>query len=328
MRLGPDVRLRMGVPGRALLAGGLVVAPAAAHVLSVSYGHLRLDGADAAYTLRMPLSEVPRGSGADDILGAFGLRSAGRDARRTDLECREDSAQGLYLCEAAYRFEEVPSDVDVRCEYHSVTVPNHVHVLRSGEGEMARQTVFDITYRQATVRFTPPTFVETVASGLGAGARRALASPEVLLFLLALALAGRVRRDLAACAGAFLAGQAAVAVAGSAFGWAPPARFLESAAALTVAYLAAEVLFLPDDRNRWLACAAMGCIHGLFLAAVLGPSQMRAEFFVTGALACEALVLLCLGSMRIRLVGLRAERLVAVLLLTTGLGWFSVRLLT
>ncbi len=305
----------------------LVPVAAAAHVLSVSYGNLALDGTEAVYTLRMPLAELPRDGGREQVLDAFSLRSGGQDADRTRSECREDPGQGLYVCEAAYRFAAVPDEIRVVCEYHAVTVPNHVHVLSSGIGEMARQTVFDITYREADIRFTEPTLLETATGGLGAGARRALASPEVLLFLVALALAGRVRREIAACAAGFLGGQAVAAFAGSALQWAPPARFLESAAALTVAYLAAEVLFLPDDRNRWLACAAMGCVHGLILAALLGPSQMRPEFFVTGALGCEALLISGLALARIRWVSVGAERLGAVLLLATGLGWFCWRIL-
>ena len=328
MRTGSALRCGRGPVLRALLATFSLVPPVAAHVLSVSYGQLTLDGADAAYTLRMPLSEVPPDQSPELLLGALGLGSGGREAERVSLSCREDAGQGLYLCEAAYRFEEAPREVAVRCEYHTVTVPNHVHVLRSGEGEMARQTVFDITYREASVRFTPPTLLETAGSGLAAGARRPLASPEVLLFLAVLGLAGRARRDLAACAAAFLASQGVVAVAGTVMQWVPPARFLESAAALTVAYLAAEVLFLPGDSKRWLACAAMGGIHGLFLAALLGPSQMRAEFFVPGALGCEALLLAGIGYLRLRALSPRGEQLAAVLMLTTGLAWFAVRLLT
>lgn len=320
--------LRGRCPCGPLILALLWACPAFGHVLSVSQGTLQVDGFLVRYELRMPLTEAPDGPQRQDaLLDAFEVRFEGELGKRSEERCREDPGQGILACDATYRFAESPEEVEVRCDFPSVTVPHHIHILQSGEGEVARQTVFDITLKEAEVRFTPPTYREVVSTALAAGARRAVTSPELLLFLVALALAGRARRELAACAGAFLAAQGSVAVAAGVLGWIPPSRFLEAAAALTVAYLASEVLFLPESTSRWLVCGAMGCFHGLFFAAFLDSAKMAPQHFLPGALSVEALLALALGALRLRFAAKRGEQLVALLLLVGGLSWFGLRLI-
>ena len=302
--------------------------PSFGHALSVSQGTLQVDGNLVRYELRMPLTEAPEGpERRDALLDAFAVRLDGEPGERSDERCREDPGQGVLACQAAYHFADEPDKVEVRCDFPAVTVPHHIHILQSGAGEVARQTVFDITLKEAEIRFTPPTYREVVSTALAAGARRAFTSPELLLFLVALALAGRSRRELASCVGAFLAAQGSVAVMAGMVGWMPPSRFLEAAAALTVAYLASEVLFLPESTSRWLVCGAMGCFHGLFFAAFLDSARMVPQHFLPGALGVEALLALALGALRLRFAAKRGEQLVALLLLVGGLSWFGLRLI-
>lgn len=321
--------IRQAVVGT--LAGAAAIhctIPLSAHVLSVSQGRLRLAGQTVQYELKMPLSEVPSGENPQaTLLGAFEVFSDGQAGARGDQECREAAGQGFYVCEAEYRFAAPPSKVSVRCDFPSVTVPHHMHILLSGEGDSARQTVFDFTSRESEIRFVPPTLGEVVATNLGAGSRRAITSPELLLFLAALALAARSRREFFVCAGAFLCAQATVAATAGPLGWIPPLRFLEAAAALTVAYLASEILFLPDAKHRWIVCGSMGCFHGLFLAAFLDATGMKAPYFLSGAISTEGLIVTAAGAIRLRWVNGRAEQLSATLLLVGGLAWFGLRLI-
>lgn len=315
-----------GLLSRVAVLATACALPVAGHVLSMSHGSLLQDGSEVQYELRMPLAEIP-----DDpdrarlLLSAFQVLGDGQPVNPAYAKCSEEAGQGLFVCSAAYGFPEPPKAVVVRCEFPAVTVPQHVHVLRSGEGEMVRQTVFDITYTEAEIRFSPPTWLETAGTESGAGFRRVLTSPELLLFLVALALAGRSWREFAACAGGFIAAQALVGTVGSLIGWMPPMRFLEAASALTVAYLASEILFLPDASLRWLACGAMGTFHGLFFATLLGSAGMSPAYFLPGVLGGEGLLLAVLGAVRLRYVGSRAEQLGAILLLVGGLGWFGLR---
>ena len=311
-----------------LLTALACAVPCHSHVLSISHGSLKVDGNSIRYELRIPLLEAPdTPDPGRTLLDAFVVLQDEQEGQRTSDSCQANRGQGLLACEATYSFAEPPDRVAVRCGFPSVTVPHHMHILRSGEGELARQTVFDITSTEANIRFTPPTLLETVRTELGAGARRAITSPELLLFLAALALAGRAKRELIECVAAFLLAQAAVALGGHLLGWIPPPRFLEAAAALTVAYLASETLFLPEAKNRWLICGGLGCFHGLFLAAFLQSAQMKAEFFMPGAFATEALLATALAGIRLRFVRGRSEQLLGILLLVGGLSWFGLRLI-
>lgn len=327
-------RATAGLPGRhGLAALAILVAigsspPASAHLLSVSQGELTLDGPVAAYELRMPLSEVPDVEEPQRVLlDAIEIRAGEQTATREEALCLSDAGQELYTCRASYRFLEQPSTVDFRCDFPSVTVPHHVHILRSGGGETARQTVFDITFKEAEIRFVPPTLWEIVRTEAGAGVRKPITSPELFLFLIALALAARNKNELAACAGAFLLAQA---VAGGLVGiidWSPPILFLEAAAALAVAYLAAEILFLPDASNRWLVCGGLGCFHGLFLAAFIQSVEMHSSLVLPGALGTEGLLAAGFGALRLRFVTGRPEQLGGILLLVVGMAWFGLRVL-
>lgn len=315
-------------PWVAAAVGATWVLTANAHVLSVSQGSLSLEGLSARYELRMPVTEVPDAPDHQQmLLGALRVWTGESEGSREDGTCSEDPGQQVLVCRTAFHFKEPPSTVTVRCDLPSVTVPHHVHILRSGTGEVARQTVFDITVREAEIRFVPPTWVETTLMEFGAGVRRAVTSPELILFLLGLALAGRKADELVWCVGAFLAAQAVVALSGSLIGWRLPGGFLEAAAALTVAYVASEVLFLPDAKNRWLVCGAMGCFHGLFLGAFVSTAQMNPGLVLPGTLAVELLLAGILGAVRLRLVSGRPEQLMALLLLVLGLGWFALRVI-
>lgn len=303
-------------------------ASASAHVVSVSQGELTLDGQMASYELRMPLSEVPNVEEPQRVLlDAIEIRAGGQTAPREECACRADVGQEVYTCRAGYRLLDPPATVVVRCDFPSVTVPHHVHILRSGSGETARQTVFDITSREAEIRFVPPTLWEVVRTEAGIGLRKPITSPELFLFLVALALAARNRQELAACAGAFLFAQAVTGGIFSSVEWSPPFLFLEAAAALAVAYLASEILFLPDATKRWLVCAGMGFFHGLFLAAFIQSVEMQSSFVLPGALGTEGLLAVGLGTLRLRFVTGRAEQLGGILLLVVGIAWFGLRVL-
>ena len=125
------------------------------------------------------------------------------------------------------------------------------------------QAVFDLSFPRATLWFRPPTAMEIAATQTGAGFVRAWGGPVQVLFLAALALAARSGKELVALASMFLAGQVASVLAMPHTGWQPAPRFVEAAAALAVAYLAVEILLLPEAGWRWTIAAMLGLFHGL-----------------------------------------------------------------
>ena len=303
----------------------LVTWPACAHVMSMSSGDLTVEGDRARYELRMPLYELthikdPGRSIFEHVRFSSGLR----DARLLDHGCTSDNAAAVYVCTADYQFAGPPDSIDVQCTYPSITVPNHVHLLRAA---MGGSLLAKLGYLLA---FRPPTPLETAITETGAGFVRAWGGPAQLLFLAALVLAGRSRKELAALTAMFLAGQVASALILPPTGWQPAPRFVEAAAALTVAYLAVEILLLPQAGARWMIAAVLGAFHGLYFHLFLQQTNFHPGYVLCGAAAAEliAVGLLWLLFSRITRVAraLRPVQVSACGLLAFGMIWFFLRL--
>jgi hydrogenase/urease accessory protein HupE len=308
----------------------LFPAPALPHIMSMSSGELRVEGTHATYELRMPLYEIVHLDKPEPtLLESFRLSSGGEEIPLKQGACRADSEEGIYRCEAAYEFPEPPDQLTVECRFAAVTVPNHVHVLRAIRGDVTEQAVFDFSSSRATIRFTPPTWPELATSQLWTGVVRVLIGPFQVLFLVALVLAGRQRRELVWLAIAFAVSEVLTAAILAGISWGPPPRFVEAAAALTVAYLAIEILVLPDAGYRWLIAAAMGVFHGFYFGSFLKQSEMESLYVLGGVVLANALLLIVFAYLLARLregaAWLRPVKSGAVVLFVIGLVWFVMR---
>lgn len=312
-----------------LAASAWLSAPVAnAHVMSASQGTLQLNGNEVRYELRMPLYEIADiDSPESTLLEAFRVRSESGEPIVSTGSCAEDPAQELYVCQASFTFAQPPRSVRVSCEYASVIVSNHVHILRSGEGESARQTIFDIASPEAEIRFAAPVASEIFRSQFEAGARRVILHPILALFLFALTLSARTPREAQKIVAAFVAVEVSAALVFQAVALPAPARFVEAAGALTIAYLAVEILLLPNAGKRWLIAGGMGLFHGLLFGGFLRQAELQPLYFLSGVVLCELILLAILGAIRRQIRSRRSEQLAALLLLVIGLGWFLIRLL-
>jgi len=309
------------VNGRAWLLAALAAGIAWGHAVSMSSGDLTIEGAHAHYTLRMPLYEISHTAHPEDVLLAH-VRFAG--APMTSHSCHAEPAQDSFVCDADYQFSQPPSRVDVECTLYAATVPNHVHLLRATLDGRNDQAIFDFSFPRATLRFRPPTAVEVAAMESAAGALRALAGAAQILFLAALAMAARRRLELAAMIAMFLAGQVAAVLVTPHTAWQPAPRFVEAAAALTIAYLAAEMVLLPQAGSRWLVAGLLGAFHGLYFHLFLQTAGYHAGYVLAGAAVAE---ITAIGIMA--LLFSRAGRLARAVppaLLIFGLVWFALRL--
>src|SRR5260370_9759407 len=147
---------------RVALLPALGAAAAFAHVVSMSTGDLKIEDRRAHYDLRMPLYEMAHVAGSEQALfDHIRLSTGGAPARLVKKECTADPAQGLYLCSADYEFQGPVDTLDVECTFHTVTVSNHVHLLRVVNGERPDRALFDFSFPNATPPFRPPTPPET-----------------------------------------------------------------------------------------------------------------------------------------------------------------------
>ena len=303
--------------------------PLTAHMISMSTGDLKVDGDHAHYELRMPMYEVAHVREPEHtLLDHIRFKGGGAWAKPSGQVCRQE--QDTYVCSADYQFPAPVEMLEVECTLASVTVPNHVHLLRAYRGDKSDQAVFDLSYTQAEIRFRPPTAFETAAREISAGFMRAAGGLAPLLFLVSLTLAARSRRELVALTASFLAAEALACVAAPRITVPLSPRFIEAAAALTIAYLAFEIVLLPQSSLRWLVVAVLGLFHGAYFAAFLTESGYHFATFFSGVAICELLLIAIFAFILDRLVRLaflrRMVPVAASLLLAIGVAWFFLRL--
>jgi hypothetical protein len=283
-----------------------VALPLSAHVMSMSTGEATVEGNRVDYILRVPIYEVEQISHPETALLAQ-IRFAGGQLQ--NQKCFRDGDS--YVCAAEYLFKSPVRDLDVTCTLYAAIAPNHVHVLHATRDGKQDRAFFDYTFTSATLRFRPPSEWETAVQRMTQGAMRGVAGPFQLLFLLTLALAARSRRELFAIIGAYLAGLIVAVLAG----YHPPERFAECAAALGVAYLAVEILFVPQGGLRWWIGGLLGLFHGLYLSLFTGT---EIPLFVAGAALASAIVCMLSGLLMVH----RLSRWTASLPLAISLFWF------
>ncbi|MCC6536183.1 MAG: HupE/UreJ family protein [Bryobacterales bacterium] len=309
----------------------LLSAGARAHMVSMSSGEVRVEGARARYELRVPLYEVAHVKDPErTLLDAVVFSSAGAPSRRTEATCRQEKSEDALICIAVYEFAAPVEVLTARSRLHAALVANHVHLLRATRGDVTDQALLDLSFPQADIRFRPPTSWELAVQHAGAGALRVLGGLAQWLFLAALVLAARSRRELFMLTAMFCAGEVAAALIVPQMNWTPAPAFIEAASALTIAYLAVEILLFPEAGQRWLVVAVLGAFHGLYFAMFTTTGNLRGGWVMAGVLAAELPLLAAMAWLFSRLArplaALRPVRAAAALLVVTGLVWFAMRL--
>jgi len=313
------------IPG---FAAALLLAVAAeAHVVSMSSGEIAITGTHGHYELRMPLYEVAHVQSPERTLLAH-IHFAG--ATLTSSTCVADPAHDTYLCTADYTFAAPIEQLDVECTFPAVTVPNHVHLLRAQLDGKQDQAVFDSAFSRATLRFRPPTAVEIAVTQSAAGFLRALGGAVQVLLLAALVLAARSRREMLAVGGMFAGGQVAAALVVPHIAWQPAPRFVEAAMALALAYLAVEILLLPEAGARWAIAGVLGVFQGLYFELFLQNTGYQPALVLAGAVAAQAIAIAILALLFAQIgrvaKALRPVQVSAAGLLVFGMAWFFLRL--
>lgn len=289
----------------------LTCATAWGHVVSISNGELRVTGRSAELEFRIPVYEVEAVATPETTL-LDELRFAG--AIRTKSECSKDA--DWLTCHASYSFaQSVPDKIQVECTLYRVTVPNHIHMLYAVQGGNSDQQVFDQNVATRELRFHPPSLWESLTRDGAAGALRLLKSPAGLLFLLVVGLAARSWRDGLLLGIAFLAAEWVVRPLSPFIPLTMSPEFLEAVMALTVAYLAGELLLLPEGSARWVIVPLLGLVHGL-------PFVAFPPLYLAGATAVQVLLLVCAATAVLRIPAAWRKLVAGVVFALAG-AWFA-----
>jgi hypothetical protein len=287
----------------------LIAAPVWAHVVSMSTGELRIDGPLADYELRIPIVEVAQMANPASLVDYIHFDGG----QRRSAKCADED--GTYVCHAAYEFATfVPERLGVECRFFEATVPNHVHWLHAVRGANSDQEVFDQAFPKSELRFRPPSRMETFMREFGLGFVRAARNWIGLLFILGLAIAApRAMLPF----GCFLMGEAGAILIGPRVPWPLAPRFLEAAMALTVAYLAVEILMASSAKNLAWIVGVLGLFHGLGVSGFPLPYS-----FAAGVWQVVVFAGLAWGARR---ASVGSRKGIAWGLLVVGLGGFVFR---
>ena len=289
----------------------LCVAPVLhANVVSMSSADLVVEGQRGSYELRMPMYELTHVANPETALFEH-IQFKG--AERKSGACHEDS--GYFVCNAIYEFARpIPDKVDAICTLFQVTVPNHVHLLHATQGKNGDQVVFDQRFTDVEVRFRPPSAAEKFVRDAAAGMSRLWYSVSGLVFLITLALAARNTNERMLFGTIFIVAEWIAQPLAPVLPLALSSGFLEAAMALTGAYLAVDLLLLPEARLRVIMVPFFGLVHGLYFASF--PVH-----YLTGACVEQIVALVFFGVLAAKLG--RWPRLAGlVLTLVASLGWF------
>jgi hypothetical protein len=165
--------------------------------------------------------------------------------------------------------------------------------------------------------FRPPSRIETFLRQFGLGFARAATNWIGLLFLLGLAIAAP--RSLVPF-GSFLIGEIAALLIGPRIPWPLAPRFLEAAMALTVAYLAVEILMASETKHLAWIVGVLGVFHGLFVSGFPIPYGAAA-----GVLQIVTVALLAIAARYFSMVW---RKRIAWGLLAAGLAAFALRVIS
>jgi hydrogenase/urease accessory protein HupE len=343
----------------------LLARPASAHVIGLSRGDytprgtevvaeitLRLD--DAALTVPGLDANADRTVTPDEIarsepqlfaafFGALEIDADGQRCTPSLDDAAFDAPDGLRL-RATYACPLQPARLHLHFGFLDSMPSDHRHLATvhlPGGGDVD----------QLAVLARPDLDVEMsggASHGFGSllrgGVEHILTGADHMAFLLALVLGGtlvageRMRvGSLVAMLTAFTVGHSCSLAIATLGGFAPGARFVEPAVALSVAYVGAENLFTRSVQHRWMLTLPFGFIHGFAFAGGLLPlglprSQLPSALFAFN-LGVEGGQLLVLAVLLPPLLMLRkrswypaAAKGLSALIVLAGVVWFLQRI--
>jgi HupE/UreJ protein len=196
-------------------------------------------------------------------------------AQARDLDFA-DKVDGFFaVTRVDYVCKRTAADVTVEYDLFFDLDPMHQGLARIAlPGQPERQHVFRGAAR--TLRLAQPvSLVDNVRDYVLLGMEHIFTGYDHLAFLcglLLVATAYGLRRGLRYILGVVTAFTVAhsVTLIAAGLGWVRlPSRFVESAIALSIAYVAVENLAVRDPKHRWLLTFFFGLVHGFGFASVL-----------------------------------------------------------
>jgi hydrogenase/urease accessory protein HupE len=241
---------------------------------------------DANHDGEVSQPEIDRGRSAlaRAIVDRIEVRGDGARCASTLQDVRLIQEDGLTV-EAEYRCKAAPRRVQIEWPLMEDLSQGHRHLARARAGGQPMETAIFRGQPSLEIAAQPGSMrPEADSGGPGTialflmGIEHILTGYDHLVFLLGLVLVGGRWRSLLLVITAFTVahsitlGMAALGV------WAPSARIVEPAIALSIAYVGIENFFVKDADKRWRITFPFGLVHGFgFAGALVEIALSRAE---------------------------------------------------
>ncbi len=273
------------------MALALLACSAGAHSPNTCFVRIAVEGAEASVVLSLNWSELAFFPALDEnhdrLLQQAEVNRHGEelgkrlgaaldlvDAAAQPLPTRLISATavpGMGHLEMRWRYT-LPADrrgLRVRSGLHEIMTSSTVALVKITAGPSVREAVLDQGHPEAA--FDAPGLAGQAVAFLWLGIRHIFTGYDHVLFLVGLLLVGGALLDLVKIVSSFtVAHSITLALASVAL----PPRFVESAIALSICYVAAENIFFPDVARRWIITFFFGLVHGFGFATVLRELEL------------------------------------------------------
>jgi len=202
---------------------------------------------------------------APQLFKHFRIFGSGEEGKGRMAEVSFNPQRGEYRCHLIYIFARPLDDIVFRVTLHSLTDSGHWDLARIHYDGVEEQRFFNLETPEGRVELLrgPRSYFRQAWRSATYAFREYFSTPESAAFLLALILIERTWKGLGVVSVMFFLGQA---ISFSYDTWHGPilsVRFVHSAVALSVAYVAAENVLIKGIRFRGIIASLLGSIYGL-----------------------------------------------------------------
>ena len=271
---------------------GEIEKPLLAHTASISYSEIQIQEKQVEVRLRMNLYELnfvtqlDRNSDrilspeevkdgfprfAPQVFDNFQIRGQ-RELGKASLDKWKFGADtGELECLLTYSFSQILEEVHLRVTLHHITDSGHLNLALLQYDDRQEQRFFNLENSEAGVELYRGwmSYLRLGMRFLALGGKRILTGYDYLAFLIGLFLVGQTSCTRLRVAGVFVVSQALTFLIGALDLANLPPKFVGSAIALSVAYIAAENLLLKEITNRWLVACFFGLIYGFSSSMII-----------------------------------------------------------
>jgi hypothetical protein len=204
----------------------------------------------------------------------FAVHSSGIPIQTT-VERYQLADETAVRLDLLYRFASDVTTIDITSTLHTITQPNHRHLMSVTSGRFTHEAILDLGRPSATFDTTGGgSYLRTLGSFLRLGVEHIFTGYDHLAFLVGLLVATASFRSLIKIVTSFTVAHSITLALATFDAVVLPTRVTESLIALSIAYVAAENLLLSRAIERYRITFLFGLVHGFGFSTILRQMQL------------------------------------------------------